>query len=262
MARGLGSRMRREGEAVLGAEQARAASAGAKAMIPFGRPFIDYVLSALADGGITQTTLVVGPEQGAMRDYLEGTSTGRRVAVDFAMQAEPRGTADAVLAARSAVGDATFLVLNADNYYPPDVVSALTSLGAPALIGFDAEVLITEGGIEPERVLRYALLDVDDEGCLRSIVEKPAADHPLALKSPRRVSMNIWSFGPRIFDACERVRPSARGELELADAVMIGIRDLGERLRVVPMRRGVFDLSHRADVARVGAQLAGIVARP
>ncbi len=74
--------------------------------------------------------------------------------------------------------------------------------------------------------------------------------------------MNIWSFGPLIFDACARVQPSSRGELELADAVMIAIRELGERFRVFPMSAGVYDLSHRSDIVRVGAQLAHITPRP
>ena len=56
--------------------------------------------------------------------------------------------------------------------------------------------------------------------------------------------------------------PSARGELELADAVMIAIRELGERFRVKYMRDSVLDLSSRADVAFVGARLASITPRP
>ncbi len=145
MARGLGTRMRRGDPAPLDAAQASAANAGAKGMIPFGRPFIDFVLSALADGGITRAVLVIGPEQVEMRDYLQRTSTGRRVAVDFAVQSEPRGTADAVLAARSAIGEEPFLVLNADNYYPADAIAALALLGTAGLIAFDADALVREG---------------------------------------------------------------------------------------------------------------------
>jgi UDP-N-acetylglucosamine diphosphorylase / glucose-1-phosphate thymidylyltransferase / UDP-N-acetylgalactosamine diphosphorylase / glucosamine-1-phosphate N-acetyltransferase / galactosamine-1-phosphate N-acetyltransferase len=264
LARGLGTRMRRDSGTVLDAEQARAADGGAKAMIPFARPFIDYVLSALADGGITRVVLVVGPpsESTDMRDYFERTRAGRRVRVEFAVQAEPRGTADALLAARFVVQGASFLSLNADNYYPADAFARLASLGSSGLIGFDADALVRDGNIEPERVLRYALLDVDDDGWLRAIREKPAADDPLALRAHRLVSMNVWSFTPRIFDACERVRPSSRGELELVDAVTIAMRDLGERFRVLPMQAPVLDLSQRTDVAVVGARLAAVTPAP
>jgi glucose-1-phosphate thymidylyltransferase len=74
--------------------------------------------------------------------------------------------------------------------------------------------------------------------------------------------MNLWSFTPRIFDACARVVPSARGELELADAVTIAMRDFGERFRVICMSGAVLDLSSRADVGLVGRRLATISPRP
>ena len=68
LARGLGTRMRREAEgtsAALSDEQRRAAAQGAKGMMPLGgRPFLDYVLSALADAGIGDVVLVVAPDHG------------------------------------------------------------------------------------------------------------------------------------------------------------------------------------------------------
>jgi glucose-1-phosphate thymidylyltransferase len=121
---------------------------------------------------------------------------------------------------------------------------------------------VRESRLEPERVLKYALLDIDDDGFLRAVREKPAADDPLARRPERWVSMNLWSFGPAILEACARVTPSARGELEIQDAVTIAMRDLGERFRVVRMRAGVLDMSSRADVAFVASQLEGIEPRP
>jgi UDP-N-acetylglucosamine diphosphorylase / glucose-1-phosphate thymidylyltransferase / UDP-N-acetylgalactosamine diphosphorylase / glucosamine-1-phosphate N-acetyltransferase / galactosamine-1-phosphate N-acetyltransferase len=264
LARGLGTRMRRDAGVPLDAAQARAAQGGAKAMMPFARPFIDYVLSALADGGITRAVMVIGPppHDAAIRDYFEQTRAGRRVRVDFAVQSEPRGTADALLAARDVVEGTSFLSLNSDNYYPVDAFAQLASLGASGLIGFDADALVRDGNIEADRVLRYALLDVDDDGWLRAIREKPSPNDPLALRPQRWVSMNVWAFTRRIFEACALVRPSARGELELADAVMIAMRDLGERFRVLPMRAGVLDLSHQSDIELVGARLSIVVPRP
>ena len=265
LARGLGTRMRREADgdaAQLSAEQIAAAASGAKGMMPlFARPFLDYVISALADAGITDVVLVIGPEHHAVREYY-ARGEGRRVAVRFAVQAEPRGTADAVLSARGEVRDAPFLVLNSDNYYPVEAYAALAELNAAGLVAFEAEALVREGGIEPERVLKYALVEADDDGVLRVVREKPAADDPLALRAERWVSMNLWSFTPLIFEACARVRPSARGELEIQDAVTIAMHDLGERFRVIPMRAGVLDLSSRADVGLVSARLAGVEPRP
>jgi len=252
-----------QGDASLSAEQRAAAASGAKAMMPLGaRPFLDYVLSALADAGITDVVLVIGPEHHQLREYFGVTAPPTRLRVRFAIQQEPRGTADAVLAARGVVDDAPFLVLNSDNYYPVPAFAALAELNASGLIAFEAETLVREGGIEPERVLKYALVDATDDGWLRAIREKPAADDPLAKRAERWVSMNVWSFAPVIFHACERVRPSPRGELEIQEAVTIAMRDLGERFRVLPMRAGVLDLSSRGDIALVASRLAGVVPQP
>jgi glucose-1-phosphate thymidylyltransferase len=265
LARGLGTRMRARGGAAasrLDDAQTHAAEQGAKAMMPFGRPFLDYVLSALADAGIADVVLVVGPEQGDIRSYYTQTAPPRRLRVHFAVQDDPRGTADAVLASKAAVRDAPFLVLNSDNYYPVGAYRALAAVGGAGLVAFEAEALVRESGIERERVFRYALIEADENGWLRSAREKPSADDPLAKRAERWVSMNLWSFTPRIFEACARVNPSVRGELELVDAVNIAMNQLGERFRVIPARAGVLDLSSRGDVAFVASRLSAIHATP
>jgi glucose-1-phosphate thymidylyltransferase len=254
--------MRRSDGTALDEAQRGAADAGVKGMIPVGRPFLEYVISALADAGILDVVLVVGPESARLRDHFTRVAPPARTAIQFAVQAQPRGTADAVLAARDAVRDAPFLVLNADNYYPSSACAALAAVGANGLVAFDADALVRESGFEADRVLRYAFLDIADEGTLRAIREKPAPDDPLARRAVRWVSMNLWSFMPAMFEACARARPSPRGELELQDAVTIAMRDLGQTFRVIRSRAGVLDLSHRADVAIVKARLAGIEPRP
>ncbi len=264
LARGLGSRMRRAEAAVaLDEGQAKAADAGQKGMMPtLGRPFLDFVLSALADAGVRDVTLVVAPEHSMMRDYYETQLRPQRVRLRWAVQAEPRGTADAVLAADSHVDDAPFLVLNSDNYYPVGSYDALCALGGAGLVAYEGDALVRDGNIDRERVMAYALLDIDDAGVLRAIVEKPPADHPLALRPEHWVSMNLWSFTPTIFEACRRVRPSVRGELELQEAVMIAAHDLGEVFHAVRAHAGVLDLSRRADVATIGDHLRGVVVAP
>ena len=262
LARGLGTRMRRRDGSHLDAAQRGAADAGVKGMIPVGRPFLDYVISALADAGIRQVILVVGPESALLRDHFAGLPSPLRTVIRFAVQEQPRGTADAVLAARQAVQNAPFLVLNADNYYPASACAALAAEGSNGLVAFEAAALVRESGIEADRVLRYAFLDIADDGTLRAIREKPAADDPLTQRAERWVSMNLWSFTPEMFEACARVRPSPRGELEIQDAVIIAMRDLGQTFRVIRARTGVLDLSHPADVAIVKTRLAGIEPRP
>lgn len=256
LARGLGTRMRQgDTGAALDEAQSAVADAGMKGMIPIGRPFLDYVISALADAGITDVCLVIGPEHQAVRDYYGSLAT-ERVRVHFAVQQEPRGTADAVTAAHDFAGAATFLVLNSDNYYPVEAYRRLAALGGPGLVGFDRGALVAHGNIPEERIRTFALVECDAAGVMTSIVEKPDEATYARLAGHAQVSMNLWSFSPLIFEACRRVQPSERGELELQDAVRIAMRDLGERFVVLPFAGGVLDLSSRRDVAAVSERLA------
>lgn len=257
LARGLGTRMRQDDAgAALDRAQSAVAAAGMKGMIPIGRPFLDYVISALADAGIRDVCLVIGPEHQAVREYY-GALPMTRVRVHFAVQHEPRGTADAVAAARAFAGDETILVLNSDNYYPVSAYRALAALGASGLAGFDRDALVAGSNIPEERIRKFALIECDDDGFMTSIVEKPDDATYARLAGHALVSMNLWSFSPSIFAACTRVHPSVRGELELQDAVRIAMHEMGERFRVIRCAAGVLDLSNRRDIPAVAARLEG-----
>lgn len=258
LARGLGTRMRREdSEAVLDERQAAVAESGVKGMIPIGRPFLDYAISALADAGFGDVCLVIGPEHDVVREYYGREVKLERVRVHFAVQEKPLGTADAVLAAEQFAGSDPFLVVNSDNYYPAEVLRALRERGAPAMPGFDTEALAAEGNVPAERIAQFALVDVDEDGCLRRIVEKPGAATIASWVGEPLVSMNCWLFTNDIFDACREVAPSARGELELPHAVQLLV-DSGMRIGVLPVRAAVLDLSSRRDIASVRGRLSGV----
>ena len=120
LARGLGTRMRKADDSVgMSADQAAAADTGVKALIPIDRPFLDYVLGALAEAGYQRICLVIGPEHDAIREYYGRTLKCRRLTFDFAVQDQPLGTADAVRAAQNFAAGDDFLVINSDDYYPP-----------------------------------------------------------------------------------------------------------------------------------------------
>lgn len=266
LARGLGTRMQRDDDsresAALTAEQRASAAAGQKGMMNVGRPFIEYVVSSLADAGITRVILVVAPGPNPLREHFTATAPPRRVTVAFAEQLEPRGTADALYAARDAVDRSAFLMLNSDNLYPTKACHRLAAIGGNGLVAFEADSLVREGGIAAEKVLRFALVDIGPDDTMHTIVEKPAPDHPLARRTERWVSMNLWSFTDVIFSACRSVTPSARGELELVDAVRIAKDEMGATFHVIRERAGVLDLSARADVGAVAQRLRGVTPRP
>jgi dTDP-glucose pyrophosphorylase len=267
LARGKGTRMQRADPTVaVEPAQSSVADTGLKAMIPFRRPFLDYILSALADAGCLYVGLVIGPEHDLVREYYERTRPPERVRISFAVQLHARGTADAVLSAEGFAGSDPFLVLNSDNYYPVDVLRALVALDGPGLPAFRQSTLIERGNIDAERIRSYAMLAIDEAGMLQDIIEKPDADtfarYVARHADDVRVSMNCWRFGPSIFTACRSIEPSPRGELELPNAVRYSVRVLGERYRAIPVDAGVLDLSRRDDIAEVERRLSGIDARP
>lgn len=255
LARGLGLRMREgDPDAPLPREQAAAADTGLKAMIPIGRPFLDYVLSALADAGFTEACLVIGPEHQQVRDHYDKLAP-TRISIAYAEQPLPLGTADAVLAAEEFAGDHPFVVLNSDNYYPLSALQELQRLDEPAIVAFEQEALVREGNAPRERVSRFGALEVGPDGFLIRIVGDPERARA-STGGKIYASMNCWLFNRAIFQACRDIAPSPRGELELTQAAQLAIDELGVRFRVLFSRRPVLDLSSRADIVKVAERLS------
>ena len=257
LARGLGTRMRRdEAENALDASQRAIAETGMKALIPIGRPFLDYVLTALADAGFREACLVIGPEHQAIREYYSSLKP-RRLHISFTLQARPLGTADAVLAAEDFAGADPFVVLNSDNYYPVATLAALREQRPPALPGFSAAALTRDGNLAPARVASFPVLITGADGSLEQLLEGPAS---AAVRSygDYRVSMNCWLFDSQVFDACRQIDRSASGELELPEAVRYLIGERRARFAILQVDAPVLDLTSRADIATVAERLRDV----
>ena len=255
LAAGAGKRMRQAApSAALSPEQAELAARGIKALIPIGRPFLDYVLARVAEAGYRRVCLVIGPAHDELRTYY-GRLASRRLSITFAVQEEPLGTAHAVAAAAAFIGDDYFLVINSDNCYPVPVLRELRGAEGSAVAGFERRGLVSGGNIPDERVARFAVLEVGDDGYLRGVLEKPEPAVLDRLPDPILVSMNCWRFGPSILTACRKIARSTRGEYEIPDAVTYAIEKLEERLRVFPSSDAVLDLSSREDIATLWPHL-------
>src|SRR5207253_6299219 len=111
-------------------------------------------------------------EHEPLRRHLASIAPSR-LRLDLVVQDAPLGTANAVLAAESWVGGAPFLVMNADNLYPVDGLRALAAIDEPGFLAFDADDLVRASNIPAERVRAFALVDLDADGYLSRIVEKP-----------------------------------------------------------------------------------------
>ena len=258
LARGLGTRMRKtDDDVAMTAAEAAAAACGVKALMPIDRPFLDYILHALAEAGYRHICLVIGPEHDAVRDYYGNTLHYSRLQVDFAIQKEPLGTADAVRAAEEFAAGDDFLVINSDNYYPIEALAELRKIEGNGLAVFEREAMFAGSNISADRLNKFAVVKIDDRGFMQRIIEKPDEQTLNSLPEPVCVSMNCWRFTTDIFQACRSISPSPRGEYEIPDAVQYVIDRLGRQFRALTFQKPVLDMSCRADVPTIKKKLAG-----
>ena len=233
------------------------AESGLKTLLPVGRPFIDYVLGGLADAGFRRVCIVIGTRHDLLRTHCEKLPC-QRLSIEYVTHQEPKGTANALLAAESCAGQDSLLLINSDNYYPTTVLRTLRKTQPPATAGFDRNALAELSNISSGRIAKYAIMTVNADGYLVDIVEKPTDSVSLAHAQSRWVSMNCWSFTPAIFEAARQIPRSPRGEFELPDAVIASMREFGQAYRVVEAFEPVLDLSHRKDIDSVARHLRDV----
>ncbi len=245
---------------------------GQKGMMPLPgpdgrlRPFLDYVLSELADAGFLDVALVVPPaptdrSPQPLREYYRGEGAPTRLRISFVVQETANGTADAVASAASWIGERPFVVLNADNLYGVAALRALHDADGPALPVYERDDLVRTSGIPAERVGSFALLHVTPGGLLADIVEKPGREAIDAAGPRALISMNCWRGDESVLQACRDVPASPRGEYELPSAIRLAITR-GTRIRAIAARGPVLDLSRREDVAGVVKRLQHVEVRP
>lgn len=262
LARGLGTRMQRpDTDVELDAEHLQAAREGNKVLMPLhGRPFIDYIVDGLLRSGLDRICFVIAPEDDLMRRHARRITDTSEADVEWAMQEEPLGTADAVLAGEEFAAGDPFVLCNGDNLYPRDTLRRLaeTEDRHCRVVAFERQALIRDSNLDPERVKSFAVMTVGAEGRLEGIVEKPEAPEQYARDGRLWVNMNLYRFTPAVFDACREIEPDpVRGELELTSAVESLIRRPDADFRVVFCRRGVVDLTSRADIPAAERALRG-----
>lgn len=259
LAGGRGRRLQASDPSALATDaQREAAARGLKVLMPLddGRRLIDHVLARLADARITDVVLVVPPDHADLAAHLAAHPVAS-MTLRYAVQPVANGTAGAVAAALPVVGGAACLVVNGDNVYPVAALSAVAALDSGGLGAFTHASLMGESGFSVDRVAAFAIVTADTEGWLTGIHEKP----PVAALSPSTlVSMNLWKMEAAMLAACGDVAPSARGERELPDAVMLAVTR-GARVRVIEVSGSVLDLTTAGDVAVVQRALTASRAR-
>jgi bifunctional UDP-N-acetylglucosamine pyrophosphorylase/glucosamine-1-phosphate N-acetyltransferase len=168
-----------------------------KPMLPVAdRPLMAHTADAAVEAGASELLLVVGYEADDVRAYFGDEYRG--VPVAYAVQAEQRGTAHAVRAARERL-EGAFAVLNGDDIYDPASIERLFE-AAPAV-----------GTYEVDDPRPYGVFDIDD-GDVTEVVEKP--DDPPS----NRVNVGAYVFPAEAREWLD-VGASERGEEEITDVL-------------------------------------------
>jgi glucose-1-phosphate thymidylyltransferase len=186
-----------------------------KQLVPVANePILGYVFRHLQDAGIKEVGVVVSPETGNdVRRFL-GKGNRWRVRITYILQAEPLGLAHAVKIARPFLGDSAFVMYLGDNLLAQGIREFTEAFHDAAL---DALIFLKE--VENPQAFGVAVLN--KKGDVTKLIEKPK-------KPPSNLALvGVYFFSPKIHEAIDRIRPSARGELEITDAIQALMRSGG-----------------------------------
>ncbi|HSO98261.1 MAG TPA: glucose-1-phosphate thymidylyltransferase [Solirubrobacteraceae bacterium] len=190
----------------------------AKQLVPVAnKPVLFYGIEAMAAAGISEVGIIIAPETGDEIRAAAGDGSRFGVRITYIVQDEPAGLAHAVLTAEPFLGDSPFVMYLGDNLLQggiTDLVQAFTDAEPDALI------LLTPVP-DPEH---YGVAELDGGTVVRLVEKPPAPKTDLAL-------VGVYMFTPAIHDAARAISPSARGELEITDAIQ---RLVDTGLRVDP----------------------------
>jgi len=178
----------------------------AKQLVPVAnKPVLFYGIEAMAAAGIEEIGIIIAPETGDEIREVVGDGSRWNVAITYVPQAEPLGLAHAVLTAEDFLGASPFVMYLGDNLLQGGIDELVAAFRANEP---DALILLTPVP-DPEN---YGVAELEGEQ-VRRLVEKPAEPQTnLAL-------VGVYMFTAGIHDAARAIEPSARGELEITDAI-------------------------------------------
>lgn len=194
----------------------------AKQLVPVANtPILFYGIQAMVAAGITDIGVIIGDTGPEVREALgDGSRFGARVT--YIPQEAPLGLAHCVLIAHDFLGDEDFVMYLGDNLLEQDLAAFVAAFeGARAGGGGPAAQILLKQVPDPHR---FGIASLDAEGHVVHLVEKPA-DPPSDL-----ALVGVYLFDPTIHEAVASISPSARGELEITDAIQWLI-DHGKQVR-------------------------------
>ncbi len=194
----------------------------AKQLVPVANtPILHYGIRSMVAAGITELGVIVGDTRDEMMANLgDGSQFG--ASISYIPQDEPLGLAHCVLIAHDFLGDDDFVMYLGDNLLEQDLEAFVAAFTAArdSEQPPSAQILLKEVD-DPQR---FGVAALDADGNVVHLVEKPA-------EPPSNLALvGVYLFDAEIHEAVAAIAPSARGELEITDAIQWLI-DQGRRVR-------------------------------
>jgi glucose-1-phosphate thymidylyltransferase len=199
--------------------------ATSKQLMPvYDKPMIYYPLSVLMLAGIRQILIITTPIDLPQFQRLLGDGSPWGLSFTYAVQPRPEGLAQAYLIGSDFIrGEPSALILG-DNIFYGHGLPALLAAGCAQSAG---ATIFAYHVNDPQR---YGIVEFDESGCALSIEEKP--------RTPRSnwAVTGLYLCDARVTDIAANLKPSGRGELEIADVITAYLR--WGQLEVKRMGRG------------------------
>ncbi len=178
----------------------------AKQLVPVAnKPVLVRVLECIRDAGVTDIGIVVGHTAPEIKETVgDGSAWG--VKVTYIPQASPDGLAHAVKISQDFLGEEPFVMFLGDNVIQGGIGSLIRDF---AHSGWNSQVVLKQ--VPDPRA--YGVAELRPDGSIARLVEKPA------VPPSNYALVGIYMFDKHIFQAVNAIQPSARGELEITDAI-------------------------------------------